>query len=142
MTDAREKIVIELAGAPRGKGRPRFARATGRAYTPAHTRSFQDALRYAAQEVMNGQSPLEGPITIVMVAIIPIPSSWSEKKRRAAREGHIWPTVKPDGDNILKQTDALNQIVFVDDKQIVDQTGKKRWAEPGREGCRITITVY
>ena len=33
-------IVIEIAGEPRGKGRPRFARS-GHTYTPAATRAYE-----------------------------------------------------------------------------------------------------
>ena len=39
------------------------------------------------------------------------------------------PTVKPDVDNILKAcADAMNNIVYLDDKQIVDVTVRKRYS--------------
>lgn len=129
---ARGTVQVVLAGEPRGAGRPRFARATGRAYTPANTRSYQSDLKYAAQEAMQNEPPLEGPLTVVVVAIFPVPSSWSAKKRTAALSGSIWPTVKPDADNVLKQLDSFNEIVFRDDKQIVDARIVKRYGDRPR----------
>ena len=129
----RGPVQITLVGEPHGKGRPRFARSTGHAFTPAKTRAYESALRYAAQESMNGEPPLEGPLSVVVVAIFPVPSSWSRKKRDAAAlRNEIWPTVKPDADNLLKVVDALNEVVFRDDKQIVDARIVKRYGDRPR----------
>ena len=49
---------------------------------------------------------------------------------RAALAGEIFPTSKPDVDNVIKGIfDAMNEIVWRDDKQVVDLTVKKRYAE-------------
>lgn len=47
----------------------------------------------------------------------------------------------PDADKILRAVmDALTGIAWVDDKQVVDPRGPKRWARPGeRPGVRIEI---
>src|SRR5262245_15872321 len=100
-------IVIEIAGEPRGKGRPRFAH-NGHAYTPAATRVYESAIRFVAQEQMNGRPPFEGALSVVVTATFPIPSSWSRKKREAALAGLLPHTSAPDADNLLKVTDALN----------------------------------
>lgn len=104
-------VVIEIAGEPRGKGRPRFARS-GHTYTPAATRSYKSAIRYAAQEQMNGQPPFEGALEMVLTATFPVPTSWSRRKREAALTGTIQHIKKPDCDNLLKCVDALNQVVW------------------------------
>lgn len=134
--DARP-IVIELAGEPEGVGRPRFVRRTGVAFTPADTRKYQAALRLAAQQAMRGGAPLDGPVSVMVAAYFPIPASWSKRKREQALSGLIGATVKPDCDNILKQLDALNQVVFVDDKQVVQATVHKRYSE--RPALRIEV---
>lgn len=113
-------IRIRLAGCPRGKGRPRFMRSTGHAFTPAPTRSYESALRYAAQEAMQGRPPLDGALAVVVYARMPVPASWSLKKRISAFTGMLRPTTKPDVDNVLKTVDSLNQVVWRDDKQVVD----------------------
>jgi Holliday junction resolvase RusA-like endonuclease len=123
-------INIRLAGVPKGKGRPRFSRASGRAYTPEATRSYEGALRYAAQQVMGDRAPLEGPLMVVMTASFPIPASWSKKKRADA----YYAPVKPDADNLAKVLDALNEVVFKDDKQVVYlNIGKIYTATPALE---------
>lgn len=128
----RAPVQIILSGEPQGKGRPRFVRATGHAFTPARTRSYESALRYAAQESMAGATPLDGPLCVIVVAIFPVPASWSAKKRAAALRCEIWPTVKPDADNLLKVMDALNEVAFHDDKQIIDARVVKRYGDRPR----------
>ncbi len=132
-----EPIIIELAGVPVGKGRARFVRATGRAYTPGKTRDYENNLRLTAQVCMIGRAPLEGPLSIAVQALFPVPASWSKKKREAALAGAIRPTVKPDADNLLKVLDACNEIVWRDDKQIVHASISKRYGE--RASYRVTV---
>jgi Holliday junction resolvase RusA-like endonuclease len=132
-------ITIELVGEPKGKGRPRFTRG-GIAYTPAETRKHEAALRYAAQEQMNGRAPLNGPLTVTITATFPIPTSWPKKKRAAALAGEVAHTSKPDIDNLIKSIDALNQICWTDDKQIVRATVLKLYGE--RPNTRIEIREF
>lgn len=83
---------------------------------------------------------MEGPVTLVMWVRFPVPESWSKKKRAMALSGLIFPTVKPDADNSLKLTDALNELVFRDDKQIVDARVIKHYSDrPGMtiEVCKV-----
>ena len=130
MTDP---ITIRLAGVPKGKGRPRFSRASGRAYTPEATRSYEGALRYAAQEVMGSRKPLDGPLIVYMTAWFPIPASWSKSKKGAA----YYAPVKPDADNLAKVLDALNEVVFKDDKQVVCLHLRKFYGE--KPALEITV---
>lgn len=122
-------ITIRLAGLPKGKGRPRFVRATGAAFTPAATRSYESHLRMAAQDVMGGRAPVEGALKVCVFASFPIPASWPKKRRQAALAGTARPTSKPDADNLLKILDALNQVVWRDDSQIVDGFVRKLYSE-------------
>jgi Holliday junction resolvase RusA-like endonuclease len=113
-------VRIELAGEPKGKGRPRFRRATGATYTPHATRQYEAALRYTAQAAMRGRPPLDGALRVRVEACMSVPASWSKKRRAAALAGHIRPTVRPDLDNLAKALDACNGVVFGDDRQIVE----------------------
>ena len=125
-------VTIFIAGPVRGKGRPRFVRATGRTYTPPATASYEAVLRYAAQEAMRGREMFLCPVRISIVADFDIPKSFSKKAAEAARLGYAKPAKKPDWDNIAKLTDALNGIVFKDDAQIIDGQIIKRYStEPG-----------
>lgn len=130
-------ITISLPGLPKGKGRTRFVRATGRVYTPEETESYEGALKLAASVSMQGRVPMVGALAVTMVAEFPIAPSWSKKKQAAALAGTVRPTGKPDADNLLKTLDALNQVVWKDDAQIVNATVIKRYsARPG-----VTIIV-
>lgn len=124
-----DPIVIELAGEPKGKGRPRFARVTGRAFTPAATRSYESALRYAAQMAMGDRPPIDDALAVSIDARFPVPVSWSKKKRDEALLGLVKPTVKPDIDNLLKVIDALNEVVWRDDKQVVYAAVRKSYSD-------------
>lgn len=132
-----ERIVIELAGEPRGKGRPRFVRATGMAYTPSGTRAYESALRLAAQESFGRRPPLDAPVRVLVLAVLPIPRSWPHSRRLAAAQGRIHPACKPDIDNLLKVLDALNQVVWCDDKQIVEAHVVKAYGP--RPSLRIEV---
>ena len=52
-----------------------------------------------------------------------------KKKHQQAVLNQIFPTKKPDTDNIAKVKDALNGIAFKDDSQVVKETIIKRYAE-------------
>jgi Holliday junction resolvase RusA-like endonuclease len=135
-SDARP-IIIELAGEPRGKGRPRFVRRTGHAFTPARTASYEAMLRHEAALVMGERSPLEGALRVQVAAHFGIPASWSGKKKAAALAGEIRPTKRPDADNICKMLDGLNGIVFRDDAQAIEVTIAKHYSD--RPRLRIEV---
>lgn len=118
-----------VPGVPVGKGRPRFVKATGRAYTPEKTASYESLIAYAASQAMRGADPISTPVGVKVQAVFPIPASWSQKRKADAH----WHTSKPDGDNILKAVgDALNGIVWADDKQIARTSIAKVYGEtPG-----------
>ena len=86
-----------------------------------------------AREAMKGQPLLEGPVVVLITVHCEPPASWSRKKRDAAIAGDILPTSKPDLDNVLKLfADAMNGVVYRDDKQITDVFVTKRYgAEAG-----------
>ncbi len=134
-------IEIVLAGAPRGKERVKTA-ADGHAYTPERTVSFEGRLAYAAQIVMGDKPPLDGPLILDVRMYMAVPSSKSKAWRAAALLGIIRPTVKPDWDNGGKLTDALNLIVWIDDKQIVDGRVRKWYSLRPRTVCRVTPVVW
>jgi Holliday junction resolvase RusA-like endonuclease len=132
-------IEVVLAGPPRGKERVRRAQ-DGHAYTPEKTVSFEGRLAYAAQKVMGDRPPLDCALVLDVAMHFPVPAGKPKKFREAALRGDIRPTVKPDWDNGGKLTDALNLIVWVDDKQIVDGRVRKFYSDRPRTIVRI-LTV-
>jgi Holliday junction resolvase RusA-like endonuclease len=124
-------ITIRLDGEPKGKGRPRISTRNGfaRAYTPEPTRNYEAALRMAAQASMAGYKLFEGPVAVIVVAALSIPATMSKGKRLMALSGALHPTKKPDADNIFKCLDALNGVVWTDDKNIVQADFRKIYSD-------------
>jgi Holliday junction resolvase RusA-like endonuclease len=90
-------------------------------FTPKAQRNNAATLRLAAQDAMDGRSPLDCALRIDLSAEFGIPASWSKKRVAAAIAGAIRPTKRPDLSNIIKQVeDALNGVVFRDDALIVE----------------------
>ena len=61
-------------------------------------------------------------------AVFEVPASWSKAKRVAAFTGELRPIGKPDLDNVIKAWgDALEDIVFFNDSQIVHLSAQKMY---------------
>ena len=124
-------ISFRVPGPVRGKGRPRATVRGGfaRLYTDGKTRSYEAEVKFFALQAMAGRPPLDGPVEVRFDAVFAVPTSASKRARNAMLSGEDRPTKKPDADNILKIADALNGVVFLDDKQIVMATVLKRYGD-------------
>ncbi|WP_279526887.1 RusA family crossover junction endodeoxyribonuclease [Paludibacterium purpuratum] len=130
-----------MPGAPIGKARPRVSTVAGHArmYTPAKTASYEGMVALAAQRAMAGRAPITGPADVRLTMLLPIPTSWSKKKQAAALAGQVYPTKKPDADNVVKAIfDGINGVVWVDDVQACDIAVRKRYAET--PGVQVVVT--
>lgn len=117
-------IVFTVRGEPTAKGRPRFVRATGGAFTPQKTVNYEALIKDAAARVMGDREPFDGALRLTIRAVYLIPQSWSAKKKRDA----IWKTSKPDWDNLGKLvSDACNKIVYRDDAQVAEVVVQKQY---------------
>jgi Holliday junction resolvase RusA-like endonuclease len=125
-------VTYIVYGEPVGKGRPRFARRGNfvSTYSPQKTKTYEDEIRMMARAAMGSSEPLDTPVTVAIYIRVGIPTSFSKQKRKDALEGILKPTKKPDADNILKCfLDAMNGIVYLDDKQVVNIHLTKLYAE-------------
>jgi Holliday junction resolvase RusA-like endonuclease len=123
------RVSFTVRGYSLGKGRaksrivaPRGKKPFVSHYTPAKTRNFETSITFQAQAAMeNIGAPFEGCVRVLIVSVHVVPASWSSAKRAKALAGILRPNVKPDFDNIGKLVcDAMNGIVYLDDKQVVD----------------------
>ena len=124
-------IVFTVPGQPQGKGRPRVGKvgAHARLFTPVKTVAYEGLISIAAQQAMAGAPLLDGPVSVEMHIDCQVPASWSGKKQRAALDGDVRPTTKPDADNVVKAVfDGLNGVAWRDDVQVVDLLVRKRYA--------------
>ncbi|MBR8074090.1 RusA family crossover junction endodeoxyribonuclease [Burkholderia cenocepacia] len=128
---AMRSVEFTVPGPPVAKGRPRFSRHGGhvRTHTPEKTERYENLVKMAASAAMRSAEPYAGPIRLVVHIGMPIPTSWSQKRQRAAAAGEIGATKKPDADNVVKALkDGMNGIAYVDDGQVVDLWVAKRYA--------------
>jgi Holliday junction resolvase RusA-like endonuclease len=128
-------ITFSVEGIPVAKGRPRFKRVGNfvQTYTPNKTATWEEIVRQAAKNAMGTTDLLETPVTMALYFRLPMPQSWSKKRKEGALKGLEAPTKKPDWDNLGKAvSDALNGVIFKDDSQIVSAHVRKIYsAVPG-----------
>lgn len=87
-------------------------------------------VRIRASQAWGDTELMEGALELSVNYYRPYPQSFSLKKKRAALAGHVRPITRPDLDNYTKVLcDALNDIVYKDDAQIVDMNLSKRYAD-------------
>lgn len=133
-------ITFVVPGQPVAKGRPKVSTAGGfsRLYTPAKTVSYEGLVAHSASVAMAGTAPIEGPVSASLDIVMQVPASWSKKKQLQAVAGQIRPTTKPDADNVIKAIfDGMNGVVWRDDVQVVDFSGRKRYGDT--PGVRVTV---
>lgn len=129
-------IRITVPGRLAGKGRPRFSRKTGRAYTPQKTVKAEATLSQQCAAVMGNNAPMIGPVAVSMQIFQIPPASWSKAKRAAAK----WIVGRPDADNQFKiLADAANHIIWHDDAQIAKLSVDRLYTLDGPERVEITI---
>lgn len=136
-------IVVCIPGDPVGKQSVRVSNRGGfvRKYMPAKTRAYELRCSVEAHLSMDlaGKELITGPVELKLQVFLPIPKSWSKKKRAAAILGKIVPTKKPDTSNVLKAVeDGFTGVVWRDDCQVVDHHMTKRFSE---EPCVIAIVT-
>lgn len=137
-------IEFVIPGEAVGKGRPRaFRMGNGvRMHTPERTARYENLVSLSASAAMAGRAPFAGPVEMDLVIVTVPPASWSKKKRAAALAGEVRPTSKPDCSNVLKGIeDAMNGIVFGDDKQVTDVRVRKRYGERAQAMVRVSEAV-
>lgn len=132
-------IEFTIPGKPVGQGRPRFSRH-GRfvqTYDPPKSRQYKAKAIQYEQTIYSGQ-PLESDLKVTVRAYFEVPKSYTKKRRTACLANVEKPSKKPDIDNIVKGImDAMNGIIYSDDKQVVRLEAFKEYAE---EPC-VKVTV-
>ena len=132
---ANRSISFIIYGEPTPKGRPRVTKKG--AYTPKKTRvaekSFQaQALSWRPSELF------KGPLRLHIEFHRSIPKSFSKKKIEGIYAGEIFPTTKPDLDNLVKLVkDAMNHIFYHDDSQVIELYAKKIYADVPRIDVKL-----
>ena len=125
-------VNFTIPGKPVGKGRPRFRRI-GKgvmAYTPKSTNEYEKRIRMLYLEEY-GKENFEGKtVSVEITAFFSPPKSAPKKQRMNMLRGCIFPSKKPDADNIAKIVlDALNGVAYEDDSQVINLSVHKRYSD-------------
>ena len=122
---------FKIPGKAQAKQRPRMGRS-GIVYTPKETLVYENYVKmcYSDYAKQFGWLPYENQVRAEIEVLVAVPKSDSKTKKKAKIEGMIRPAVKPDCDNLAKSIlDSLNGLAYHDDKQVVELSVKKYYAE-------------
>lgn len=128
------KIKFTVLGEPVAQGRPRATTINGqvRMYDPKKSNDFKKYVRLVASQYAPKQL-LEGPLSMTVIVYRPSLKSFSKKKAQEAEAGILRPITKPDVDNYVKGIkDALKQVIWKDDSQVVDLRVSKYYSQKPR----------
>lgn len=120
---------FEVMGMPQGKARARTGK--GFSYTPEKTVLYENLIKTSFLAADSKKTFFDGePVEMYITALFPIPKSTTKKDRERIRRKELFPTKKPDADNIAKVIcDALNGVAYHDDTQVVKLTVRKAYTE-------------
>lgn len=128
-------LSFTIKATPEPQLRPRVSMIGGHphVYDPKSTRDFKKIVTKLASAEMGKTEPIDGPLKVSFTFYRPVQQSLSKAEFERRAVGDELPTVKPDVSNYLKAVeDALNGVVWVDDKAITTEVIKKRYSTTPR----------
>ena len=132
-------IEFTVYGEPVAQARPRATTINGRVkmYDPKKSSEYKNYIRLVASQHAPKEL-LDGPIQLDVKIYKPTLKSFSKKKKEMAEQGILRPTTKPDVDNYVKAIkDALKNVIWKDDSQVVDLQVSKFYSEKPRVEIKI-----
>jgi Holliday junction resolvase RusA-like endonuclease len=138
---ARFEVVIKEN--PYGKKRARLARfgKFAHASDPAENKAYAKRVVKALRQEYNSTTKFKDgvPLMMVVVADFPIPEYLPKKTQEEMRQKRLYPTKRPDIDNISKAImDSLNKNAYYDDQQVVGLLVVKKYEETGKVTFIVT----
>lgn len=139
-----EIVAFTFYGVAVPKKRPRVTMVGGyaRAYTPKVTAAFEGKVRAVAFEAMlrAGADVCPDAVLVELAFDRAMPRSWSLKKKLAMRGEPV--ASGADIDNQCKAIlDALNGVVWEDDRQVSDLRVSRRWADEDAFRMRVSLAT-
>lgn len=132
MTEVRSFSLL-IHGEPEGKGRPKFVRKTGKAYTPKKTVLAEGEVVRKWEEAGSPRMPEDTALRLEVVLYVARPGTHFKADGSFTAAGLRQPRpykAKPDCDNACKLImDALNKKAYRDDVRIVEILVERHWAD-------------
>jgi Holliday junction resolvase RusA-like endonuclease len=132
-------MYFEINMPPFAQQRPRFSKIgkSVKIYDPSKGKKF--LFRTDLKRIWR-YKPTDETLGVNLEFHMPIPKSFSKKKRALAIDGTLRHIVKPDIDNMAKGVlDAMNGIVYKDDCQITSISAFKCYSEFPRISVEILL---
>jgi Holliday junction resolvase RusA-like endonuclease len=140
---APDLITFFVPGLPAPGGSKRAFVVNGRAVVTddcKRSKPWRVTVAAVAQEFHTG-CPLDGPLALELVFVLPRPKGHFGAGRNAAKvkpSAPPYPAVKPDTTKLVRSTeDALTGICWRDDTQIVEQAARKVYGD--RPGVLVSV---
>lgn len=133
-------IEFTIPGKAHGKGRPRitFNGKYAHAYTDQKTANYELLVQQSYFKKYKYFQYKNSPIKVSIDIFLEVPKSEKKSNQEMMLKGEILPTKKPDLDNVAKSIlDALNDLAYDDDKQIVELNVTKRYSKTPYTTVRI-----
>jgi len=125
------RVCFTVVGDPVPKARARTVRKGGRtwSFTPKRVAAWEKLVREEA--LKHFSEPFNGPVALILAFYMIRP-----KSRR--KENFVVTT--PDLDNLEKAfLDGLNEVAYLDDKQVVVKSAVKRYVVGGVPRVEVTV---
>jgi Holliday junction resolvase RusA-like endonuclease len=130
-----EQLIL-IHGRPISKKRPRFARR-GKFVVTYSAQETEEGRTYLEIRRQWERPPLDCPVIVEMTFLFQI-TAGSKKAVKAMLEGETKHTKTPDLDNSAKfYLDCMNQLVFLDDKQVYELALSKAYAQEPQTIIRV-----
>lgn len=139
-------ITLKVSTVPIPKGRPRFhisRRGQVHTFTPDKTSAFEYLIAQKFKEQSNSfKFERDIPLKVSLFFGMPIPMSTTKRRKAAMLDGVLKHTKKPDLDNLIKAVlDALNDVAWEDDSQIIRVAAEKEYSEDPYVYIKISESV-
>lgn len=120
--------VIIVNSPPQSQGRPRFTTRGSHAFAFDPHKDIKNWTRLQISDQFNER--IKEPVEVEICFFMPIPKSTSKKKTALMLTNEIKHQKNKDLDNLIKfYLDAMNNIVFEDDKQIWRIVAEKKYSD-------------
>ena len=137
-----KELKFTIPGIPQQKKSPKLGvnKKSGRAFAFPDSRNIsrkKEITTYALEAGWSGP-PHEGPVSLKILAVFPIPKSFPKYKKEKAAAGRLPVIKKPDGDRIMNSIqDSLEGIAWKNDSQIY----AGRWLKRYGNIPRMEVTI-
>lgn len=137
-----DPIRFTVPGKPQGKARARtgYNPKTKQvmSHTPENTVLYENLIKTCYMQTTDQIFDSGEALSVCIEAYFEPVKSTSKKLRELMLQNKIYPTKKPDIDNIVKAIlDALNGIAYKDDTQVVQIVAEKVYSQ----NARVEVTI-